>query len=59
MSTVEVYLKLYNGVAFLANSYAIKREKKLVIEKEKNCLEKVGIIKKGLTGHSSTMPLIK
>ena len=39
--------------------YAIKEEQKLVTGKDINCLEKLGIIEKGLMGYSSAVLLVK
>ena len=48
---VEVHLKLHDEVQFFVQPCAMKNEQKLVIGKEMNNQEKLGIIKKGLTGY--------
>ena len=49
---------VHGEVPFCVHPYVIK-EQKLAIEKENNCLEKLGIFKKGFTGYSSPVLLVK
>ena len=55
----EVHLKLDIEVPFCVWPYVITEEQKPVIEKEMDCLEKLGIIKKGLKGYSTPGLLVK
>ena len=56
---VEVHLKLRDETPFFVRPYAIREEHKKVIDKEMKRLEYLGIIKKGLTGYSSPVLLVK
>ena len=55
----EVHLKLRNEEPFFVRPYPIREEQKPVVEREMQRLEKLGIIKKGLTGFSSPVLLVK
>ena len=59
MIPLQAYSKVLNAVPFFVCSYAIKEEQKLVSEKEMICLEKLGIIKKGVVGCSFPILLVK
>ena len=56
---LEVHLKLRDDTPFFVRPYNIKEEQKPIIQKEMDRLEKLGIIKKGLTGYSSPVLLVK
>ena len=55
----EVHLQLRNEDPFFVRPYPIREEQKAVVEKEMNRLEQLGIIRKGLTGYSSPVLLVK
>ena len=55
----EVKLKLRDDKPFFVQPYNIQEDQKLIIQKEMDRLEKMGIIKKGLTGYSSPVFLVK
>ena len=55
----EVRLELRDDKPFFVRPYNIREDLKPVIQKEMDRLEKLGIIKKGLTGYSSPMLLVK
>ena len=55
----EVSLKLKDEAPFFVRPYPIKEDMKKVVQKEMDRLEKLGIIKKGLTGYSSPVLLVK
>ena len=55
----KVQLKLQDDKSFFVRPYNIREDQKLVIQKEMDRLEKLGIIKKGLTGYSSPVLLVK
>ena len=55
----EVNLKLKNETPFFVRPYPMREEMKKVIQKEMDRLEHLGIIRKGLTGYSSPVVLVK
>ena len=55
----EVKLKLRDDKPFFVRPYNIHEDQKPIIQKEMDRLEKLGIIKKGLTGYSSPVLLVK
>ena len=55
----EVKLKLRDDKPFFVRPYNIRKDQKPIIQKEMDRLEKVGIIRKGLTGYSSPVLLVK
>ena len=55
----EVKLKLRDDKPFFVRLYNICEDQKPIIQKEKDRLEKLGIIRKGLTGYSSPVLLVK
>ena len=56
---IEVYLKLKDETSFFVRPYPMREEQKKVIQKEMDRLEHLGIIRKGLTGYSSPVVLVK
>ena len=56
---IEVHLKLKDETPFFGRPYPMREEKKKVIQKEMNRLKHLGIIRKGLTGYSSLVVLVK
>ena len=55
----EVKLKLRYDKPFFVRPYNICEDQKPIIQKEMDRLEKLGIIRKGLTGYSSPVLLVK
>ena len=55
----EVKLKLRDDKPFFVRPYNIREDQKPIIQKEMDGLEKLGIIRKGLTGYSSPVLLVK
>ena len=55
----EVHLKLKDETPFFVRPYPLREEQKKVIQKEIDRLEHLGIIRKGLTGYSSPVALVK
>ena len=55
----EVHLKLKDETPFFVRPYPMREEQKKVIQKEIDRLEHLGIIRKGLTGYSSPVVLVK
>ena len=55
----EVKLKLRDDKPFFVRPYNIWEDQKPIIQKEMDRLEKLGIIRKGLTGYSSPVLLVK
>ena len=55
----EVKLKLRDDQPFFVRPYNIREDQKPIIQKEMDRLEKLGIIRKGLTGYSSPVLLVK
>ena len=55
----EVKLKLRDDKPFFVRPYNIREDQKPIIQKEMDRLEKLGIIRKGLTGNSSPVLLVK
>ena len=56
---IEIHLKLKDGTPFFVRPYPMREEQKKVIQKEMDRLEHLGIIRKGLTGYSSPVVLVK
>ena len=56
---IEVHLKLKDETPFFVRPYPMREEEKKVIQKEMDRLEHLGIIRKGLTGYSSLVVLVK
>ena len=56
---IEVHLKLKDKTPFFVRPYPMREEQKKVIQKEMDRLEHLGIIRKGLTGYSSPVVLVK
>ena len=56
---IEVHLKLKDETPFFVRPYLMREEQKKVIQKEMDRLEHLGIIRKGLTGYSSPVVLVK
>ena len=56
---IEVHLKLKDETPFFVRPYPMREEQKKVIQKEMDGLEHLGIIRKGLTGYSSPVVLVK
>ena len=55
----QVKLKLRDDKPFFVRPYNIHEDQKPIIQKEMDRLEKLGIIRKGLTGYSSLVLLVK
>ena len=55
----EVKLILRDDKPFFVRPYNIREDQKPIIQKEMDRLEKLGIIRKGLTGYSSPVLLVK
>ena len=55
---IEVHLKLKDETPYFVRPYPVREQKK-VIQKEMDRLEHLGIIRKGLTGYSSLVVLVK
>ena len=56
---IEVHLKLKDETPFFVRPYPMWEEQKKVIQKEMDRLKHLGIIRKGLTGYSSLVVLVK
>ena len=56
---IEVHLKLKDKTPFFVRPYPMREEHKKVIQKEMDRLEHLSIIRKGLTGYSSSIVLVK
>ena len=56
---IEVHLKLKDETPFFVRPYPIWEEQKKVIQKEMDRLKHLVIIRKGLTGYSSPVVLVK
>ena len=56
---IEVHLKLKDETPFFIRPYPMREEQKKVIQKEMDRLKHLGIIRKGLTGYSSPVVLVK
>ena len=56
---IEVHLKLKDETPFFVRPYPIREEQKKFIQNEMDRLEHLGIIRKGLTGYSSPVVLVK
>ena len=55
----EVKLQLQDDTPFFVRPYPIREEQKVIVQREMDRLEKLGIIEKGLTGYSSPVLLVK
>ena len=56
---IEIHLKLKDKTPFFVRPYPMREEQKKVIQKEMDRLKHLGIIRKGLTGYSSPVVLVK
>ena len=56
---IKVHVKLKDETPFFVRPYPMREEQKKVIQKEMDRLEHLGIIRKGLTGYSSSVVLVK
>ena len=56
---IEVHLKLKDETPFFVRPYPMREEQKKVTQKEIDRLKHLGIIRKGLTGYSSLVVLVK
>ena len=56
---IKVHLKLKDKTPFFVIPYPMREEQKIVIQKEMDRLEHLGIICKGLTSYSSPVVLVK
>ena len=56
---IEVHLKLKDETPFFVRPYPMREEQKKVIQKEMGRLQHLGIIRKGRTGYSSPVVLVK
>ena len=56
---IEVHQKLKDETPSFIRPYPMREEQKKVIQKEMDRLEHLGIIRKGLTGYSSPVVLVK
>ena len=56
---IEVHLKLKEETPLFVRPYPMREEQKKVIQKEMDRLKHLGIIRKGLTGYSSPVVLVK
>ena len=56
---IEGHLKLKDETPFFVQAYPMHEEQKKVIQKERDRLEHLGIIQKGLTSYSSLVVLVK
>ena len=56
---IEVHLKLKDETPFFVQPYPMREEQKKVKQKEMDRLKHLGIIRKGLTGYSSLVVLVK
>ena len=56
---IEVHLKLKDKTPFFVRPYPMREEQKKVIQKEMDRLKHLDIIRKGLTGYSSPVVLVK
>ena len=56
---IQVHLKLRDETPFFVRPYPIREEQKQVVKREMDRLVRLGIIKKGLTGYSSPVLLVK
>ena len=55
----EVCLQLRDNKPFFVRPYNVREDHKPIIQKEMDRLEKLGIIRKALTGYSSPVLLVK
>ena len=56
---IQVHLKLCDETPFFVRSYPIREEQKSIVKWEIHWLVNLGIIKKGVTGYSSPVLLVK
>ena len=56
---IGIHLKLKDETPFFVRPYPMREERKKVIQKEMDRLKHLGIIRKGLTGYSSSVVLVK
>ena len=56
---IEVHLRLKDEIPFFVRPYPMQEEQKKVIQEEKDRLEHLGIIHKGLTSYSTSVVLVK
>ena len=56
---IQVHLKLCDETPFFVRPYPIREEQKSIVKPEMDRLVNLGIIKKGLTGYSSPVLLVK
>ena len=56
---IEVHLKLKDKTPFFVRPYPMREEQQKVIQKEMDRLKHLGIIRRGLTGYSSPVVLVK
>ena len=56
---IQVHLKLCDETPFFIRPYPIREEQKSIVKREMDHLVNLGIIKKGLTGYSSPVLLVK
>ena len=56
---IQVHLKLWEETPFFVRPYPKREEQKQVVKRERDRLVHLGIIKKGLTGYSSPVLLVK
>ena len=56
---IQVHLKLRDETPFFVRPYPIHEEQKVIVKREMDRLVHLGIIKKGLTGYSSPVLLVK
>ena len=56
---IEVHWKLKDETPIFVRPYPMREEQKKVIQKEMDTLKHLGIIRKGLTGYSSPVVLVK
>ena len=52
-------MQLRDETPFFVRPYPIREEQKIIVQREMDRLEKLGIIEKGLTGYSSPVLLVK
>ena len=55
----EVKLEIWDDKLFFIRPYNVREDHKPIIQKEMDRLERLGIIRKALTGYSSPVLLVK